>query len=1228
MPFDPDDPRFTAFVLGELDSAERAAIEAMIADDPDGRDYVQGIEETVRLLSDKLHQESADHVGLDAERKQAIEHCANGATTLSLSGGAANGESLPPLWSNLIRLAAAAGLIGLAVTLMWPAYRAGNNESRVHTDLAKLDDSRSAPLPKAEFAATVASPISGPAVADHDKLVAEKEQKKKEEGFLNAMHNVDASRIDLQSEQEIPATRLPKNMSDLYAQTRPVAPAIPAPTPAGGAMVNGEAKPAASASGSLHGFGSGAAPIAPGPAEGYVTIARGGAGRGATPAAEGLGLASASKTEAARSKQNFGANAQSARDMALSGGRAQYTGKDNLLARNDSTLSYKSKTPMPAQNQVVNGQPNSSNAGYSGVPDAAKPATPPAPVSRMFYRGIDPEQAKQTADLQQQGLGRGDVNRFARQPMQGNQAVALQETEVKRSRMMAGLGGAKGQEKLVEQLEQKVAAPNGPSQGNGSKPGQPDSGQQNSSQKNQSQLGMYFDFDGAKQSPQGEGKGQQGQGNGQQQSQNQQGQSQQSQGKSGQGTNQAGASQNQSQAPGQRPMPRKDLANNMLTAGGPAIAGESAPANTPAPANKPAEVAFDAAAIVAPKLATAPPAGGVQPSDGKGAMPESRRSGKEVDGLHDMITPRLIVAEDKSIQDQPAGLPAKVPPASQAPAKVDPNAAMGDITNGKPMTADSKFNDGEKPAPRDERLLALDTEVTRREGQLAELRKEVEFLERRQMVEQARVNRETYARQYDNPFTNVVPGVQLSTFAVDVDTASYANIRRFLSQGTLPPVDAVRIEEMINYFEYSDPAPKGDVPFSVNLEAAGCPWDASHRLVRIGLKGKTIDKDKRPMSNLVFLIDTSGSMADLNKLPFLKAGMKLLVEQLTENDRVAIVTYSNEVKLALSSTPCHRKTDILAVLDGLKAEGGTNGGAGVQMAYDEAKKFFIKGGTNRVILATDGDFNVGLTKEQLLATSEERAKGGIFLSVLGFGEGNIQEEFMEQLADKGNGNYSYIDNIDEARKVLVRQMSATLDVIAKDVKIQVEFNPDRVASFRLIGYENRVMANEDFRNDKKDAGEIGAGHHVTALYEIVPSGVPTQLVQAGRTLKYNRAVANTAERGNSKADAAADGNRELLTVFLRYKQPDADKATEFNQALTDDGREFARGSNDLKWSAAVAGFGMLLRESPYRGTITLPAVQEIATSAIGDDANGERKQFVGLVKQAEQIVSGDPGVAR
>jgi Ca-activated chloride channel family protein len=478
-------------------------------------------------------------------------------------------------------------------------------------------------------------------------------------------------------------------------------------------------------------------------------------------------------------------------------------------------------------------------------------------------------------------------------------------------------------------------------------------------------------------------------------------------------------------------------------------------------------------------------------------------------------------------------------------------------------------------------------------------------------------NREVYAPIVDNPFLPAIAN-PLSTFSIDVDTASYANVRRFLNQNMKPPKDAVRIEEMLNYFPYSDPGPKDDKPFAFNVEIAACPWNAEDRLVRVALKAKEIDANKRPASNLVFLIDVSGSMSDLNKLPLLKAGMKLLIDQLTENDRVAIVVYAGEARVALPSTPCHRKKMIIDVLDSLEAGGSTAGGAGIELAYREAVQHFIKGGTNRVILATDGDFNVGVDKDQLLKTSEERAKTGVFLSVLGFGEGNLQEAFMEQLADKGNGHYAYIDNIAEARKVLVGEMAGTLVTVAKDVKIQVEFNPAKVKAYRLIGYENRVMAAQDFRDDKKDAGEIGAGHGVTALYEITPADAKSNPVGDnldGIKLKYGR----PGDAAAPKPNPAVPTSPESLTVFLRYKAPDGDVAKELEQGVVDKGLGFGQASADFKFSAAVAGFGMLLRDSPYKGSLTFSGVAEYAAGASVGDPTGYRQEFVELVKQAQTV---------
>lgn len=474
------------------------------------------------------------------------------------------------------------------------------------------------------------------------------------------------------------------------------------------------------------------------------------------------------------------------------------------------------------------------------------------------------------------------------------------------------------------------------------------------------------------------------------------------------------------------------------------------------------------------------------------------------------------------------------------------------------------------------------------------------------LVEETPPSNESYAQRIDNTFVSVGKD-PLSTFSIDVDTASYANVRRFLNQNTLPPRDAVRVEELINYFPYNDPPPTGDVPFSVRVEVAGCPWNPEHRLARIGLLGRPIANDRRPASNLVFLVDVSGSMLSPDKLPLLKAGLQSLVEQLGENDRVAIVVYAGASGLVLPSTSCIRKAEILSAIEQLQAGGSTNGGAGIQLAYDTATANFIKGGTNRVILATDGDFNVGITSgDELTKLIQAKAKSGVFLSVLGFGQGNLKDSTMESLADKGNGNYAYIDSIKEAEKVLVQQMGATLVTIAKDVKIQVEFNPAKVGAYRLIGYENRMLANRDFRDDKKDAGEIGAGHHVTALYELVPPGKEDKVLD-NAPLKYQE----------SKSHAVP--SNESLTVRLRFKQPDADKSVEIEEGVIDRGASYGEASNDLKFATSVAGFAMLLRQSETKGSLTYAGVLELAQSSIGSDEGGYRKEFVDLVRKAQVL---------
>jgi Ca-activated chloride channel homolog len=462
-------------------------------------------------------------------------------------------------------------------------------------------------------------------------------------------------------------------------------------------------------------------------------------------------------------------------------------------------------------------------------------------------------------------------------------------------------------------------------------------------------------------------------------------------------------------------------------------------------------------------------------------------------------------------------------------------------------------------------------------------------------------NTESYAAIEENPFRAVSTN-PLSTFSIDVDRASYANVRRFIREGRMPPKDAVRIEELVNYFSYDDPAPANRTPFAVRTELASAPWRPAHKLLRIGLKAKDIAPGAAPANNLVFLIDVSGSMQPVNKLPLLKQAFGLLVNELRPIDRVALVVYAGNAGLVLESTPGNRKETILAAIERLEAGGSTAGGAGLRLAYDVALRHHIKGGNNRVILATDGDFNVGESSDAaMLRLVEEKRGQGTFLTVLGFGEGNLKDSKMETLANKGNGNYSYIDDIAEARKVLVHELGGTLLTVAKDVKLQVEFNPRVVRAYRLIGYENRMLAAEDFKDDTKDAGELGAGHSVTALYEIVPVGVKTDLaIRTPDSLRYQTPA----------VPAQASGSDELGFVRLRYKAPDGERSTEIAHAVPNRDTEV---SADFTFSAAVAAFGMVLRESPHRGSATLQSVAALARDGRGDDAGGYRAGFIELV---------------
>jgi len=476
---------------------------------------------------------------------------------------------------------------------------------------------------------------------------------------------------------------------------------------------------------------------------------------------------------------------------------------------------------------------------------------------------------------------------------------------------------------------------------------------------------------------------------------------------------------------------------------------------------------------------------------------------------------------------------------------------------------------------------------------------------------------ESYARTSENPFVRASQE-PLATFSIDVDTASFSNIRRFLSQNQMPPQDAVRIEELINYFTYDYPNPSGGRPIGVSMAVTTAPWNSRNRLVRFGVKAREIDRGRRPASNLVFLIDVSGSMNTPQKLPLVKSGLKLMVDQLGENDTVSIVVYASATGLVLPPTRGDRKDVIVRALDDLQAGGSTNGGAGIQLAYSQAAANFIRGGVNRVILMTDGDFNVGITSQSdLTRLIEDRAKSGVFLSVLGFGMGNLKDSTMERLADMGNGHYAYIDTLSEARKVLVEEMSGTLVTVAKDVKIQVDFNPAKVEAYRLIGYENRLLRAEDFNNDLKDAGDMGAGHTVTALFEIVPRGGDVPGPSIDPSVFQPAPRRETAGRSTPAAAPTSNANsNDLLVLRLRYKLPDAADSTRMDVPLADRAVAFQRADQDVRFAAAVAAFGMILKDSAYRGDATLEWVLDTASGSAGRDRGGYRDEFVSLVRKA------------
>ena len=470
----------------------------------------------------------------------------------------------------------------------------------------------------------------------------------------------------------------------------------------------------------------------------------------------------------------------------------------------------------------------------------------------------------------------------------------------------------------------------------------------------------------------------------------------------------------------------------------------------------------------------------------------------------------------------------------------------------------------------------------------------------------AQGNTEDYNPVKENGF-QIASSTPVTTFSVDVDRAAYSNIRRFLNSGQMPPVDAVRIEEMINYFDYDYPQPTQSAPLSVTTEIADSPWNPGLKLVHIGLQARKISPGNLPPSNLVFLIDVSGSMSDQNKLPLLKQAFKMLTDQLRAEDKVSIVVYAGAAGVVLPPTSGNNKIKIKEALDNLNAGGSTAGGEGINLAYKLAKENFLPKGNNRVILATDGDFNVGVSSEgELQRLIEEKREGGVSLSIMGFGMGNYKDSHVETLADKGNGNYSYIDNIQEAQKVFVQEFGGTLFTVAKDVKLQIEFNPRYVQAYRLIGYENRSLKNEEFHDDKKDAGDMGSGHTVTALYEIIPTGTESAYLAKMDTLKYQKTTPN----GDSE---------ELLTLKIRYKKPESENSVLLDFPVKNVSKALASTSENFRFSAAVAEFGLLLRRSDYKGNAQYSEVIKRAKGAFGKDEEGYRSEFVRLVKVTQNL---------
>ena len=522
-------------------------------------------------------------------------------------------------------------------------------------------------------------------------------------------------------------------------------------------------------------------------------------------------------------------------------------------------------------------------------------------------------------------------------------------------------------------------------------------------------------------------------------------------------------------------------------------------------------------------------------------------------------------------------------------------------------TTEDNFSDTE--AVKEEADAVYDKSRTGKKMYAEESLSDITVLDGKHADVNPNLNTEEYDKIVENTFLNAKSN-PLSTFSIDVDNASYSNVRRMLNNGQMPDKGAVRVEEMINYFDYDYLNPTGKHPFSIYTETGECPWNSNHKLFHIGIQGKKLDYNDIKPSNLVFLLDVSGSMEDENKLPLLRKSFKLLLNELSQEDKVSIVVYAGAAGMVLSPTPASEKAKIIKALDDLKAGGSTAGGAGIQLAYKTAKENLIKDGNNRVILATDGDFNVGTSStSSLVDLIEEKRRDNIYLTILGFGMGNYKDGRMEQISNAGNGNYFYIDNIKEAEKVFVKEMRANMFTIAKDVKIQIEFNPAQVKYYRLIGYENRILAKEDFNDDKKDAGELGAGHTVTALYEIIPASSNEEIGEKVDDLKYQK----------TRNNEFTGSDDEILTIKFRYKPIHSDKSILITKTVKYDNEKFENTSNNFRFSAAVASFGMLLRDSKYKGEADYGSAYLLAKESLDDDENGYRKEFTELIKTAERI---------